>query len=244
MQDLFKQFNEYHKKNKGERFWQALKNWSGASEIRFMWQDKDTGIIMGEDTYYWEDKKQEGIEIPTCNPNTLDKCEKVKSDPRECKNCGCRAETHPIPECHNFEPELECEKVEELNKKTNDGPYCGKVLNDKVKPEGVGEWRKILKSRYEANQLDGYDSDCGKCMIDCKKKFALEFAEEFEVLLLEEKAKYEKQVNFIVEQALRQEKAKWKGEVMKLMKNVVHIQDQPDFLAFKKDEVLTLIDKL
>ena len=103
MQDLFKQFNEYHKKNKGERFWQALKNWSGASEIRFMELDPTTKILIGEDTYYWEDKKQEGIEIPTCKTNTLDKCEKVE--------CWCKDAFGKCPIYHNkVKPEgvVEC----------------------------------------------------------------------------------------------------------------------------------------
>ena len=50
---LLKSFTAYCTKNKDERFWQALRNWSGATKIYY----SDSGMhIDGDDTFFWEDK--------------------------------------------------------------------------------------------------------------------------------------------------------------------------------------------
>ena len=50
--ELLDDFIEYCNKNKNQRFWQALRNWSGADFILF------TKEFCDADTFYW-DKKDE-----------------------------------------------------------------------------------------------------------------------------------------------------------------------------------------
>lgn len=35
----------------------------------------------------------------------------------ECKNCGCREETHPIPECNKFDPRIELKQNKNMREK-------------------------------------------------------------------------------------------------------------------------------
>jgi DNA polymerase sigma len=55
---LREEFNKYCKEHPEERFWQALRNWSGADKI--IWVETDNGEnirnTIGEDTFYWEEK--------------------------------------------------------------------------------------------------------------------------------------------------------------------------------------------
>lgn len=47
---LLKEFTEYCRKYPDQRFWQALRNWSGAQNI--IWEDE----VIRQDTFYWEGK--------------------------------------------------------------------------------------------------------------------------------------------------------------------------------------------
>lgn len=51
---LLDEFVEYCNKHPEQRFWQALRNWSGWGHILVCqkWGDNDTE----QDTYYWEEK--------------------------------------------------------------------------------------------------------------------------------------------------------------------------------------------
>lgn len=50
-QKLLKSFIKYCEENPEQRFYQALRNWSGWSFIRASMNEEK-----GEDTFYWEDK--------------------------------------------------------------------------------------------------------------------------------------------------------------------------------------------
>ena len=65
----------------------------------------------------------------------------LKTDPRECARCGCRADTHPIPTCKEFvlpqippPPDIEAYiKIEKLPiLPIYDAPYHLIVLKEKV----------------------------------------------------------------------------------------------------------------
>ena len=47
-------FMNYLLKHKDERFWQMLRNWSKASEIRICKYNKKLKCLDCEDTFYWE----------------------------------------------------------------------------------------------------------------------------------------------------------------------------------------------
>lgn len=57
---LLQEFSEYCNSNTDQRFWQALRNWSGADYIMCCNGDEfdvRTADDMGmKDTYYWENK--------------------------------------------------------------------------------------------------------------------------------------------------------------------------------------------
>lgn len=55
-EDLFKEFQEYHKKHPNERFWQALKNWCKVNKIYIEKYDKKVDDFIAEDTFYFESK--------------------------------------------------------------------------------------------------------------------------------------------------------------------------------------------
>lgn len=51
---LLTSFTEYCREHPGERFWQAIRNWSGAEDI-LMRKEKGTHAI---DTFYFEGKNK------------------------------------------------------------------------------------------------------------------------------------------------------------------------------------------
>lgn len=55
-QELLSNFAQYLTENPGQRFWQALRNWSGYSFIYASdsVEAKDAGLV--EDTFYWNDR--------------------------------------------------------------------------------------------------------------------------------------------------------------------------------------------
>ena len=54
---LLEEFNEYAKQHPGQRFWQALRNWSGLKYILKADALYEFGAIEGsEDTFHWENK--------------------------------------------------------------------------------------------------------------------------------------------------------------------------------------------
>lgn len=57
-QALLDDFAQYLAKHPDERFWQALRNWSGASKIIY---EKDHGNDRYDslDTFYWEGKNKD-----------------------------------------------------------------------------------------------------------------------------------------------------------------------------------------
>ena len=54
---LLKEFTEYCKNHKNERFWQALRNWSKFSYI-FVGEHLGSEIIGGKDTFYFTTKRK------------------------------------------------------------------------------------------------------------------------------------------------------------------------------------------
>ncbi len=53
-QDLLEDFTQYCKAHPHERFWQALRNWSGWG---FIWASKEFDPRDAVDTFYWEKNK-------------------------------------------------------------------------------------------------------------------------------------------------------------------------------------------
>lgn len=49
---LLAEFTEYCKEHPGERFWQALRNWSQASAVWYEYRDSG----QQKDTFYWNNK--------------------------------------------------------------------------------------------------------------------------------------------------------------------------------------------
>ena len=54
--ELLHSFVEYCIKHKQERFWQSLRNWSGANKILFEEYNKHVDDMLSFDTFYWEEK--------------------------------------------------------------------------------------------------------------------------------------------------------------------------------------------
>ena len=53
---LLKEFTAYCEKYPGERFWQCIRNWSGAYSILFhKFVNEDDGRVIF-DTFYWDNK--------------------------------------------------------------------------------------------------------------------------------------------------------------------------------------------
>lgn len=55
-QDLLVEFADYIENHPEERFWQALKNWSGAESIWSFSTCSEGCSDHGEDTYNWKNK--------------------------------------------------------------------------------------------------------------------------------------------------------------------------------------------
>lgn len=61
---LLKDFSEYCEQNPEQRFWQALRNWSGggfilkSDEPTFNFPGDWKGIDLPKDTFYWEGKNE------------------------------------------------------------------------------------------------------------------------------------------------------------------------------------------
>jgi len=109
---------------------------------------------------------------------------------------------------------LKKEDEEFVNRKTEKQlcSQCKKHNLDKcpcpeVRETEKVEWAKKLKERFEANQLDGDNiDDCGGCMISAKEVFGW-FVDEFNNLLLQEKAKWIKQTRDEVVKIITDSKA-------------------------------------
>jgi hypothetical protein len=54
--DLWLSFGKYIADHPEERFWQALRNWSGAQFIYFWRSDISSSSINANDTFYFEGK--------------------------------------------------------------------------------------------------------------------------------------------------------------------------------------------
>lgn len=57
-QKLLEEFTAYCQANPEQRFWQALRNWSGADSIWWFDPAEDGDHGEGCDTFYWEGKNE------------------------------------------------------------------------------------------------------------------------------------------------------------------------------------------
>jgi hypothetical protein len=215
------------------------------------WEDKISSFAKMECTAY---EPKEEVICPKCKTNTLDKCEKVR--------CSCKEDQPVLTTVHG-----ECGRC---------GGYTGFVsvghekdksccatphLDNKVKPEGVGEWEENFEMFYDKNECGG----------SSRWLVAPSTVNVFiKGILIQEKAKWEKgdkrplpyidvsewkrigQQNQFWDYFLEEEKAKWKKQVEELKKKSTFIPDRKyhEAEAYRAcyiqaiGEVLSLIDKL
>ena len=57
--EALESFIKYCKKHPSERFWQALRNWSGMHFIAAVDKPLEDGSLIYEDTFYWSDRRSE-----------------------------------------------------------------------------------------------------------------------------------------------------------------------------------------